>query len=186
MYIDNLTSAAPPLVSDYAAPIRPTRSRRPSVGRVSRRRNPTSHRCGRRQHAVCSFIKLSIQVPSEGGFLREGTRLRRVRGARWVRVEKRRRACLAGPRRSLAGAFRRSDRLTWSAAACRRAGVPWRTPLREARLRAAALLLCGSRAGARTTGDADSAPRARWRTAPSFPLARRCPRNGTDAGCPLE
>ena len=44
---------------------------------------------------------------SERGFLREGTRLRRVRGAREAHAGKERRACLVGPRRSFASrAFR--------------------------------------------------------------------------------
>ena len=39
---------------------------------------------------------------SESGFLREGTRLRQVGGARQARAGRGRRACLVGPRRSLA------------------------------------------------------------------------------------
>ena len=44
----------------------------------------------------------SSQVPGSG-FLRGGTRLRRVRGTREIRAESERRACLVGPRRGLAG-----------------------------------------------------------------------------------
>ena len=53
---------------------------------------------------------LQLSRVSESGFLREGTRLRRVGGARQARAGKERRACLVDPRRSLAGIACRSAR----------------------------------------------------------------------------
>ena len=53
-------------------------------------------------------------------------------------------------------------------------------------LRAGVRPPCGSRADARRAGDAGCAPRARWRTAPSSPSARRCRRSGTGGDCPRE
>ena len=81
-------------VRDSEPPSEPLRDRT-----LSRRRGPAPSR--RLEPRRCS----QSSEFSKSGFLREGTRLRRVEGARQARARKGRRACLVGPRRSLARKF---------------------------------------------------------------------------------
>ena len=68
-----------------------------------------------------------LSQDSESGFLREGTRLRRVGGAREARARKGRRACLVGLRRSLASGLsgRRTARPEREAPVLSTSEHPW-------------------------------------------------------------
>ena len=68
---------------------------------------------------------------SESGFLREGTRLRRVEGIREARARNGRRACLVGLRRSLASPARAPHRLAGLHESATLPCAPWKCRIRS-------------------------------------------------------